>query len=174
MKNKSFVAIAATVISVTAFAFVISTWKVKGDESVIEFTGGNIHGTFKGLKADIVFDKENPEAAKISASIETPTLATGFFIKTMHAKDALGADDHPIIKFVSTSVSKNGEGFLAKGELTLKGVTKPAVIHFTFEEKGNQAVFKGTLKMIPKEFGIDRYGTPAEVIVNLKVPVTKG
>jgi polyisoprenoid-binding protein YceI len=174
MKNKLFLAIATIIISVTAFAFIISAWKVKGDESVIEFTGGNIHGTFKGLKAEIVFDKESPEAAKFSASIEAPTLATGFFIKTSHAKDALGVDQHPTIKFVSTSVSKNGEGFLAKGELTLKGITKPAIIHFTFEGKGSQGTFKGTLKMIPKEFGIDRNGTPAEVTVSLTVPVTKG
>lgn len=174
MKNKLFPAIATIIICVTALAFIMPPWKVKGDESVIEFTGGNIHGTFKGLKAEIVFDKENPEAAKISAAVDAPSLATGFFIKTMHAKDALGADDHPIIKFVSASVSKNGEGFLAKGELTLKGVTKPAIIHFTFEEKGMQGVFKGNLKIIPKDFGIDRYGTPDEVIVRLTVPVTKG
>jgi len=174
MRNKFIASMAAIVISLSAFAFIISTWKVKGDDYVVEFTGGNIHGTIKGLKADIIFDKENPDAAKISASIQAPTLATGFFIKTSHAKDALGADEHPTIKFVSTSVSKNGEGFLAKGELTLKGVSKPATIHFTFEEKGNQGVFKGTLKMIPKEYGIDRNGTPSEVIVSLTVPVTKG
>jgi polyisoprenoid-binding protein YceI len=174
MKNKLYAAVAAIIISLSAFTFTASTWKVKGDGYVVEFTGGNIHGTIKGLKADIVFDKNAPEAAKISATIQVPTLATGFFIKTSHAKDALGADEHPTIKFVSTSVSKNGDGYLAKGDLNIKGVTKPGMIHFTFEDKGNEGVFKGTLKMIPKDFGIDRFGTPDEVTVSLTVPVTRG
>ena len=173
MKKKVYPAIASAIISLSAFVLIMSSWKVKSDESVIEFRGGNIHGFFKGLKADIVFDRENPEAAKMSASIDATSLATGFFIKTMHAKDALGVDEHPVIKFVSTSVSKTSDGYLAKGDLTLKSVTKPVSIHFTFDEKGNQGVFKGTLKMIPKDFGIDRYGTPKEVVVNLTVPVTK-
>ncbi|RKR83525.1 polyisoprenoid-binding protein YceI [Mucilaginibacter gracilis] len=150
-----------------------STWKVKGDEAVVEFTGGKISGSFKGLKADIVFDKEHPEQAKISASIEVPTIATGFFLKNSHAKDALGADEHPQIKFSSTSVSKAGDAYLAKGNLTMKGATKPVTIRFTFDDKGNQGVFKGSFKVIPKEFGVDRAGTPDEVTVNLTVPVTK-
>jgi len=173
MKKIVYTAIALAFVSLSAFALIMSGWKVKSEESVIEFTGGNIHGSFTGLKASIVFDKEHPEEAKISATIDAPSLATGFFIKTMHAKDALGTDEHPIIKFVSTSISKNGNAYLAKGELTLKGVTKPAEIHFTFEDKGNQGVFKGTLKMIPKNFGIDRSGTPDDVTVSLTVPVSK-
>lgn len=173
MSKKLYPYIAALIIALSAFAVVITAWKVKSDEAVVEFTGGNIHGTIKGLKAEIEFDKENPEAAKISATIDATSLATGFFIKTMHAKDALGADNFPTVKFVSSSVSKNGNAFIAKGELTLKGATKPATIHFTFEEKGNQGVFKGSMKMIPKDFGINRNGTPPEVTISLTVPVTK-
>ena len=55
----------------------------------------------------------------------------------------------------------------------MKGVTKPAVINFTFDDKGGAGVFKGTMKVIPKEFGIDRNGTPDQVLVSLTVPVTK-
>ena len=167
-----FAAIAAAAFGLFAFTL-ISNWKVKSDESEITFTSKKINGSFKGLKAEIVFDKEHPEEAKFSASIDAPSLATGFFLKNMHAKDALGVDQYPLIKFVSTSVSKNADGYLAKGNLTMKGVTKPATIHFTFEDKGNQGVFKGTFKVIPKEFGIDRSGTPDEVMVSLVVPVTK-
>ena len=155
-------------ISLQAFV-VLSNWKVKTEEASVKFTSGKINGSFKGLKADIVFDKEHPEQAKISASIETPTIATGFFLKNSHAKDALGTDKYPTIKFVSTSVAKNGNGYVAKGNLTMKGVTKPAIINFTFDEK----VFKGSMKVIPKEFGIDRSGTPPQVMVDLVVPVTK-
>ncbi|MDB4904464.1 MAG: hypothetical protein JWQ63_3745 [Mucilaginibacter sp.] len=173
MKKVMFPAIIATIICLFAFTLIITNWKVKSDESVIKFSSKKINGSFKGLKADIVFNKEHPEEAKFSATIEAPTLATGFFLKNMHAKDALGVDTYPTIKFVSTSVSKNGDGYSAKGNLTMKGITRPAIIHFTFDDKGNEGVFKGNFKVIPKEFGIDRSGTPDEVIVNLIVPVVK-
>jgi polyisoprenoid-binding protein YceI len=166
-------AIGLVLISLIAFTVLATSWKVKGDESVVKFSSGKINGSFKGLKAEIVFDKEHPEQAKISASIETPTIATGFFLKNSHAKDALGADKYPTIKFVSTSVSGNAQAYLAKGNLTMKGITKPATINFTFDDKGNQGVFKGNFEVIPKDYGIDRSGTPDKVMVNLIVPVTK-
>ena len=172
MKKFIYSIVAIAFLSLQAFV-VLSTWKVKTGEASVKFTSGKINGSFKGLKADIVFDKDHPDQAKISASIETPTIATGFFLKNSHAKDALGTDKYPVIKFVSTSVSKSGNGYIAKGNLTMKGATRPAVINFTFDDKGSTAVFKGTMKVIPKEFGIDRSGTPPQVMVDLIVPVTK-
>lgn len=160
-------------ICTTAFILFTTNWKVKADEATVKFTGGKISGTFSGLKANISFDKEHPESGKISASIEVPSIATGFFLKNNHAKDALDADKYPAIRFTSTAVGKAGGDYAAKGELTMKGVTKPVTIHFTFDEKGDSGVFRGEFKVIPKEFGIDRSGTPKEVIVNLVVPVTK-
>jgi len=173
MKKITYPAIIAAIICLYAFTISIYDWKVKSGEAVVEFSGGKINGTFKGLKAHIVFDKEHPEKAQISATVDAPSIATGFFLKNSHAKDALGVDKYPTIKFVSTSVSKNGDGFLAKGNLTMKGVTRPAIIHFTFSEEGNQGVFTGSLKVVPKDFGINRNGTPAEVLVKLTVPVNK-
>jgi polyisoprenoid-binding protein YceI len=172
MKNTRYAAIGAAIICLFAFTMIATNWKVKGD-AVIEFTSSKVNGSFSGLKADIVFDKEHPEQAKFSASIDATSIATGFFLKTSHAKDALGADDHPLIKFVSTEVSKSGDAYLAKGNLTLKGITKPATIHFTFDDKGAQGVFKGDLKVTPKDFGIDHNGTPPVVMVKLTVPVVK-
>ncbi|HZX59870.1 MAG TPA: YceI family protein [Mucilaginibacter sp.] len=172
MKNTRYVAIAAVIISLFAFTIIAANWKVKGD-AIIEFTSSKVNGSFSGLKATIDFDKDHPEQAKFSASIDATSIGTGFFLKTMHAKDALGTDDHPLIKFVSTEVSKSGNAYLAKGNLTLKGITKPATIHFTFDDKGAQGVFKGDMKVIPKDFGIDRSGTPPEVMIKLTVPVVK-
>ncbi len=156
-----------------AFTMAVPNWKVKEDECVVEFTGGRISGTFKALKADIVFDKDHLDLAKIMASIEVPSIATGFFLKNSHAKDALDADKYPDIKFTSVTVTKNGSAYIAKGNLNMKGVSKPVNINFTFEEKGNQGVFKGSFKVVPKDFGVTRSGTPDEVSINLVVPVVK-
>jgi polyisoprenoid-binding protein YceI len=173
MKKIIYPALVAVVISLSAFAYFASDWKVKSDAASVKFSSSKADGVFTGLKAEIQFDKAQPEQAKISATIDATSLKTNFFIKTNHAKDAIGADKYATIKFVSTSVAKDGAGYAAKGNLTLKGATKPAVIHFTFEDKGSEGVFKGQFKINPKEFGIDRSGTPDEVDIDLVVPVAK-
>jgi polyisoprenoid-binding protein YceI len=173
MKKITYPLMMLFVISISAFALVLTNWKVKADQYEVKFSGGRIHGTFTDLKANIQFDKDHPEQSKISATIDVNSIATGFFIKNSHAKAALDADQYPTISFTSTSVTKSGSAYQAAGKLTMKGVTKPIVIHFTFEDKGNEGVFKGDFKIIPKDFSITRNGTPDDLIINLSVPVTK-
>lgn len=172
MKKITFPLIALFIISISAFAITLTTYKVKTPYEV-KFSGGKIHGIFETLRANIQFDKTNPEQSKISASIDAESLATGFFLKNSHARAAIDADTYPTITFVSTSVTKSGSAFQATGNLKLKGVTKPVTIHFTFDEKGNEGVFKGSFKIAPKEFTITRSGTPDELTISLTVPVTK-
>ena len=160
-------------VGLSAFAILSGNWKVNTDGYEVKFSGGKINGTFKGLKADIQFDKAHPEQAKISASIDAGSVSTGFFLKNSHAKDALGAEQYPTISFTSTSVAKDAAGYKATGKLTLKGTTKPATIHFTFDDKGQAGIFKGELKVIPADFEIDRKGTPTQVTIYLTVPVVK-
>jgi polyisoprenoid-binding protein YceI len=171
MKKIIYPAIALAVVSLLAF-IAISNWSVKPGATV-KFTSGKVNGSFKGLKADIRFDKAHPGQSRISATIDANSISTGFFLKNSHAKDALGVDQYPTISFTATSVSKSGNGFEANGKLTMKGITKPATIYFTFDDKGNQGVFKGTLKVAPKNYGINRSGTPQLVTVYLTVPVSK-
>ena len=159
----------ALAISLSAF-IVLSDWKVK-EPYEVKFSGGKIHGEFKGLKASIKFDKAHPEQAAISASIDPSTIATGFFLKNSHVKDALDVDKYPVISFSSTEVSKSSNGYDARGKLSMKGVTLPVTIHFTFDDKGSQGIFKGSFKIIPKEFNITHKGTPDELTILLTVPV---
>jgi polyisoprenoid-binding protein YceI len=172
MKKITFPLVVLFVISLSAFAITLTTYKVKTPYEV-KFEGGRIHGVFETLKADIQFDKAAPEQSKISATIDVESIATGFFIKNNHAKDALDADHYPTIKFVTTSVSKSGNAYQAAGKLTMKGVTKPVTINFTFDDKGNEGLFKGSFKVVPKEFNITRNGSPDELTISLTVPVTK-
>ena len=174
MKKASFLLFCALLLVCTsAFVLIINNWRIKPNEASVKFNSGKINGSFSGLRASISFDKEHPETGKISASIDVPSIATGFFLKNNHAKDALGADTYPTIKFASASVIKEGHAYATKGALTMKGVTKPVTIHFTFDENGDGGLFKGEFKVIPREFGITRNGTPDEVTVHLVVPVTQ-
>jgi len=173
MKKIFYPAVLLAIAGLFAFTVAAVSWKVQSDAAEVKFTSEKADGSFTGLKASIVFDDQHPEEAKISATIDATSIGTGFFLKTMHAKDALGTDDYPIIKFESTSVSKNGNGYVAKGNLTLKGATRPTAIYFTFANKGSQGVFNGKMTVVPRDFGINRNGTPDTVMVSLTVPVSK-
>lgn len=171
MKKIMYPALLALLVGLSAF-IALGNWKIKDDAYEVRFSGGRIHGEFKGLKATIQFDKAHPEQAKFSASIDVSTVATGFFIKNSHVQDALDADKYPTISFSSSSASKDGNGFKTSGNLTMKGVIKPVTINFTFDDKGGEGVFKGTFKVIPKSFNITRDGTPDALTISLDVPVT--
>ena len=171
MKKYLWLLLGVVVLGLSAFA--IARWEVKSNGYTVKFAGGKIKGEFKGLKADISFDPAHPGQAKILASINANSISTGFFIKNSHAKSALDAEKHPTISFASTTVSKSGNSYRAAGKLTLKGITKPVTIHFTFDGKGGEGVFKGSFKIAPKEFNITRNGTPDELTIYLNVPVTK-
>src|SRR5580692_7220871 len=120
MKKIMYLMTVVAAVGLFAFTLLAAGWKVNTGAEV-KFRSEKIDGSFSGLKASIVFDEQHPEAAKISASIDATSVATGFFLKNSHAKDALGIDNYPTIKFESTSVSKNGNGYVAKGNLTMKG-----------------------------------------------------
>jgi len=77
MKKIMYMVLAALIMGLSAF-ITITSWRVK-EPYEIKFSGGKIHGEFKGLKASIRFDKVHPEASKFSASIDVNTIATGFF-----------------------------------------------------------------------------------------------
>jgi len=85
----------------------------------------------------------------------------------------LDADKYPTIRFNSTAVSKNGSGYKTNGRLTLRGVTKPVVIYFTFEDHGHGGIFRGNFKFAPRSFNITHDGTPNELTISLTVPVTQ-
>jgi len=169
MKKIIYPLLIGVITALSAF-IAVTNWQVK-EPYEVKFSGGRIHGEFKGLKARILFDKAHPETSKISASIEVSTIATGFFLKNTHVQNALDADKYPLIRFESTSVTKSGDAYNAEGKLTMKGVTKSIIIHFTFEDKGKSGVFNGGFKIIPKEFNITHSGTPAELTISLMVPV---
>jgi polyisoprenoid-binding protein YceI len=156
-------------IVLSAFtALHLSYWKTTEAYS-ITFSGKHVKGSFKGLKASIVFDENNLSAAKISASIDASTVNTGIKLKNKHArgKKALNAAEFPIIRFESTQIVKTATGYEAIGTLTLRDVTKEIKLPFTFEGH----VFKGHFSLVPHEYHVTRHGVPETVTVELTVPV---
>ncbi|MFL5728003.1 MAG: YceI family protein [Cytophagaceae bacterium] len=135
-------------------------WHLQTENSSVSFNiknfGKKVEGTFGGMKADIKFDEKNPEQSRFSASIQVKTIDTG---NKKRDKDLMGekyfdAEKYPLIEFKSKSVSKTSNGYLAKGDLSIKGTVREADIPFTFEKKGDQGEFVGTLSLNRHDYSI--------------------
>jgi polyisoprenoid-binding protein YceI len=139
---------------------------------------GTVHGDFSGLKATIDFDEKNPGSGSISASIDPKTIATGIGLRNKHLRSEeqfFNTDKYPEIAYHSKKIEKTGNGYKAIGELTIKGVTRPVEIPFTFTPRDGGGLFKGQFVIKREDFNIGKQGGSIgdEVTVDLEVPVKK-
>ncbi len=156
----------------------VDTWTVDAANAKINFSVkgpfGTVHGSFSGIKASIDFDEKTPSSGSIKASVPVKTVKTGIGKRDRdlcNESTWFEADKFPEIAFVSKKIEKTAGGFSATGDLTIKGVTKPATIPFTFA--GN--VFKGQFTLNREDFGLGKSGGAVgkEVTVTLEAPVKK-
>ena len=174
MKTLTIIAVTTFVLLTSAFTLYQSVnYTVKQDACKITFKGGRVEGTFKGLKARILFNELSPETSKIIATIDATSLETGNSLRDKHAKseNGLNANIFSLIGFESTSVSGKAGVYEAQGKLTLKGITKAVKLPFTFEHKGAESLFKGKITIIPNDYNVTKAGTPDVVEIDLVIPV---
>ena len=117
-----------------------------------EFVSKNVEGTIAGFKSDSKIDFDNPETSVFEGSVAVKTLNTNNGLRNWHLKGSkyFDEDDYPRIYFKSTSVSKKQDAFIVKGNLTLKGITKPITIDFV--KTGSQ--LEGTTAIYSSDYGI--------------------
>ncbi|GHN02098.1 hypothetical protein WSM22_35870 [Cytophagales bacterium WSM2-2] len=174
MKRIKFLTGVLTILVTSAFILYQSAdWKVKEGYSVKVFRNSQGPIFFKGLKAEISFDKENPEKSRIEAVIDATTIDTGNELMTAHAKEpnVLDTDKFPKITFKSSSIKKGINGYEISGALTLKGITKEINFPFTFEKD----TFIGTFTIAAADFNITRQGAvpSGQIRIELIIPVAK-
>lgn len=176
MKLTQMIARSALIVSLT-FA---GSWNVDTAKAKISFTVkgpfGIVHGNFTGLKADIKFNEKDLAASSVSASVDAKTVNTGIGLRNrdLRSKEEwLNTDKYPQISFHSKKIEKTATGYKASGELTLKGITKPAEISFTFTSKGNGGLFKGQFMVNREEFNVGKKGgsVGSVITIGLDVPV---
>ncbi|MFO1015164.1 MAG: YceI family protein [Caulobacteraceae bacterium] len=94
---------------------------------------------FTKIDATLNFDRANPAAMSVSATIATNSLQTNYpgtdvnFDAELTGANWLDAAKYPAITFKSTSVAVTGPNTAkVTGDLTLHGVTKPVTLDVTF------------------------------------------
>jgi polyisoprenoid-binding protein YceI len=79
---------------------------------------------------------ENPLESSVAVTIQTASVDTRDEQRDGHLRsdDFFGVETHPAMTYVSRSVREAGKGrYVAEGDLTIKGVTRPVPLELTFE-----------------------------------------
>lgn len=136
-------------------------WAIDKAASKIEFsgtqTGKAFTGRFEEFDATIVFDPENPSAARIEAVIDTGSAKTGDRQRdaALPGAEWFSAKMFPQARFVSQSVAAAaGEGFEARGKLTIREAEKDLVLPFTLAIDGDRAVADAAVTLNRADFGV--------------------
>ena len=159
----------------------VTTWNADAEKAQINFVVngpfGKVNGKLSGLKSTIRFAVDNLAASSFRASVDPKSIRTGIGLRNrdLQKEKFLDLDNHPLISFESEKIQKNGTGYKAFGNLTIKGVTKSVQIPFTFTEKANSGLFKGSFTVQREDFGVGKKGGSIgnDINIKLEVPVTK-
>ncbi len=142
--KKTFVTfVLSCLVAVTGIAQTISS-----DASIVNFKVKNmkmktVEGTFSGMKGTVNFTPDNLAKSNFDVCIDASTVNTKNQKRDDHLRtaDFFDTQKYPTICFKSNSITKKADQYLAKGSLTMHGITKEVEIPFTFSNN----VFKGTL-----------------------------
>jgi polyisoprenoid-binding protein YceI len=122
-----------------------------------------VTGSFKTFSGNVTSESSDFNNANIHFTLDVDSIDTNQQMRDEHLKasDFFDARDYPTIDFESTSFKKeDGDEFKLKGNLTVKGITKP--VEFSVEYGGSEKDQRGntkhgfevTGKINRKEFGL--------------------
>lgn len=92
-----------------------------------------VKGEFKDFAGEILYDPEDITRSSVSVVIQAASLDTRNERRNNHLKspDFFAAEQFPEITFQSKRVERRGDGFVAIGDLTIRGITREIELPFT-------------------------------------------
>lgn len=90
----------------------------------------NVKGDFKTYDAQIDFDEATKSFKTFSANVNTASIDTGIEKRDEHLRsdDFFASEKFPKMTFVMKSYEVDGNEGKMKGDLTIRGITKPVVL----------------------------------------------
>lgn len=157
--------------------------------SVPHLVVSEVEGAFKTFTGSALLEEKDLTKSQVELSIDAASIDTGNADRDKHLKgaDFFDVQNHPKITFKSAKITKAGKGYKLKGDLTIRGITKPVTLDATLSEPvadpwGKQVrAGKITGKIKRSDFGIswnktlDKGGVLVgeDVALDIKIELTK-
>jgi polyisoprenoid-binding protein YceI len=121
-----------------------------------------LHGQFRNISGQFIYDEDNPEASSISVWIGAASLDTNHVERDRHLRSAdfLDVDNFGEIRFESTRYTGTDIEGIMEGNLTLHGVTRLIKIKVSKIGQGRdpwlgyRAGFHGTYTLTRSDYGM--------------------
>lgn len=120
-------------------ALTTGTWAVDASHSSVGFSVrhlmiSKVRGRFGAFTGTINIG-ENLLESSLEASVEMTSINTDDEGRDAHLRgvDFFDVENFPTMLFTSTSVTAKGDAYALAGNLTIKGVTKPAIFTLEFD-----------------------------------------
>lgn len=162
---------------VAGAALAQTTWTIDKAHSRIGFSVPHyaiteVEGNFKDFDASVVSKADDFNGAEVTFTAKTASIDTDNERRDGHLKSAdfFDAEKNPDLSFKGL-LSKDGGKYKLKGDLTMKGVTKPVEFDVTYggsmnTGRGMKAGFKLTGQVNRQDFGVTYGGkTPTGELV---------
>ena len=157
-----------TTVAPSSLSALTGTYSLDPTHSRIGFVARHamvtkVRGSFNDFEGTAVLDGDDPSRSTASVTIQAASIDTRQAQRDEHLRsnDFLAMAEFPTITFTSTEVRRSGDAeFELAGDLTIKGVTKPVVIPFTYEGSaqdpyGNTRLgFEGSVVISRSDFGV--------------------
>lgn len=142
-----------------------------------------VRGRFTEYEGELHLDGTDPTKSTARVTIKVASIDTNQAQRDEHLRtgDFFDVASHPEISFTSTAAEYVGDdAYRLTGDLTIKGVTRPVTIDFTFngaakDAYGNERVgFEGTVTVDRTEWGLT-YNAALEtggVVISEKAKLT--
>ena len=129
--------------------------------------GMKVTGSFERYESSINVGTDGPSST-VSVSVRADSVVTGSKKRDEHLRSSnvFAVTEFPTIEFTSTAVTPTADGIDLAGNLRVRDITKPVVLHATRFGDGHQ--YKAEVVVMPKEFGITRPGTgkPLTIVID--------
>jgi len=120
----------------------MTTWQLDGAHTQINFSAKHmmvttVRGAFHDVEGTLELDETDPTRSHGEFRVAAASIDTNFAARDTHLRSAdfFDVENHPWISFRSTAVrAARGDTFEVDGDLTIRGVTRPAT--FTVELEG--------------------------------------
>lgn len=153
---------AGALLMIASSGALCADWVQAEQGSTLQFEGmaqgESFVGKFGKFETRLSFDADSPSTGTLSVDIDLSSVdsANAERDELIVSNDFFAVEQSSRAHFEAAQFRREGDGYLADGKLTLKGVTKAVPFHFSWSPSadGKSAVLEGKASLDRIDFGV--------------------